>query len=105
MGKVGRVALRPLYDLVMTGGGRLDKRTRWALDWRIRLLPAMAPRVVKPISCVVDVRIYSDACTTEGGMTAIALFSRPSGFRICCLEVRRKQVKFSVWTCSQGYQQ
>ena len=79
MGRVGRVALRPLYDLVMRGGGKLDKIARWALDWRIRLLPALAPRVVKPVGCTADVGIYSDACTTDGGMAAIALFPRPSG--------------------------
>ena len=78
-GSLGRLALRPLYDLVMRGGGVLDKRARWALDWWIRLLPAMAPRIAKPISCAVDVRIYSDACTTEGGMAAIALLPRPPG--------------------------
>ena len=79
MGKVGRVALRPLYDLVMRGGGKLDNRTRWALNWWIRLLPAMSPRIVKPVGSEADVRIYSDACTTGGGMAAIALFSRPAG--------------------------
>ena len=79
MGKVGRVALRPLYDLVMRGGGKLDRRTRWALNWWTRLLPVMSPRIVKPVGCTADVRIYSDACTTGGGMAAIALFSRPTG--------------------------
>ena len=42
MGTVGRAALRPLYDVVMNGGGKLDKRTRWALKWRIKLRPVLA---------------------------------------------------------------
>ena len=34
MGEVGRVALRPLYDMVMRGGGALGKRTSWAFELR-----------------------------------------------------------------------
>ena len=79
MGKIGRVALRPLYDILMRGEGVIDKRARWALEWQTRLLPATAPRIAKPINWTVGVGIYSDACTTEGGMAAIALFPRPPG--------------------------
>ena len=33
MGRAERVALRPRYDLVMRGGGKLDTRSEWALTW------------------------------------------------------------------------
>ena len=39
MGRVGRVASRPLYDPVMGGGGKLDKRPRWALAGLIQRPP------------------------------------------------------------------
>ena len=32
MGRVDRVALRPLYDVVVRGGGKLDVGARWALE-------------------------------------------------------------------------
>ena len=38
-------------------------------------MPDMAPRLIRPIGHLVDVRIYSDACTTGGGLAAVALFS------------------------------
>ena len=31
IGRAGRVALRPLDDLAMRGGGKLDTRPKWAL--------------------------------------------------------------------------
>ena len=31
-GTESRAALRPLYDVVMRGGGKLDKRARWVLN-------------------------------------------------------------------------
>ena len=76
MGKTGRVAMRPVFALVMRGGGQRNERSRWALKWRLRLLLNRAPRMVKPIGRTVDVRIYSDACATRGGMAAVAFFSR-----------------------------
>ena len=65
MGRVGRVALRPLYDLAMRGGGKLDIRPRWALSWRIQLSPKVAARITKPIGRAVDVGICLDACAAD----------------------------------------
>ena len=71
-GEKGRVALRPLYDPVMRGA-------RWAPGWWIKLSPKMAPGKLEPIDRAADVRIYPDACTTDGWMAAIALFTQPEG--------------------------
>ena len=76
MGKVGRVALRPPYDVVTRKGGKHAKRGRRARgrqEWQIKLSPVLAPRSKQPIGGAVDVRIYSDACATGGGMAAGAL--------------------------------
>ena len=75
MGKVGRVSLPPLYDAVMKGGGEIDKKARWAVERRLKLLPNLAPRIIKPIGRAVGGTIYSDACATEGGVAAVTLFS------------------------------
>ena len=69
------MALRPLYGIEMRGGGRLDTRARWTIERRLRLVPVIAPRVIKPVCRTVGVRIYSGACTTGGGIAAVALFS------------------------------
>lgn len=71
----GRVALRLLYDPVMRGGGKLDKRLKWAWAWGIHILPHRAPRKRKPIGRAVDARFYSDACAMDGGLAAVAFFS------------------------------
>ena len=92
MGKVGRVALHPLYDLVTRGIEALDKRTMLALGWWIRLLPATAPKIVKPISRTVGVRIYSDASATEEGLAAIALSSGTKGEFTVLLEGKAEKV-------------
>ena len=39
----------------------------------------MVPRATKPIGSAVDVIIYSDASTTEGGSAAVAFLTNPSG--------------------------
>ena len=57
--KIGRAALRQLYDLITKGGGRIGKRSRWALEWWLKLLPVATASVIRPISSAVDVRIYS----------------------------------------------
>ena len=101
MGKVGRVALRPLYDMIMRGGGQLDKRSSWALNWRLRLLPDMAPRLIKPIGSLVDVRIYSDACTTGGGMAAVALFSGTKEVTVLMTGVADKKLLRSLETTNE----
>ena len=74
IGKMGRVAPRPLYDAGVRGGGKLAKRARWTLEWLVKLLPVVAPRVIKPIGRTVDVRIYADARTAQGSMVAVAGF-------------------------------
>ena len=48
---------------------------RWAPDWWIRLLPVLAPRIIKLMGRAVVVRICSDACTMGRGMAAVASFS------------------------------
>ena len=70
------MALRSLRDMAMRGGGKLDERARWALEWRLRLLLTMAPRMIKPLGRIVDVRIYSDDCAICGRVAASALASR-----------------------------
>ena len=103
MGKVGRVALRPLYDMVMRGGGQLDKRSRWALEWWVRLLPDMAPRMIRPIGHLVDVRIYSDACTTGGGLAAVALFSGNEEVTVLLTGTADKKLLKSLETTNEIY--
>ena len=43
MEKVDGVALRPLYEMEMRGGGTLHKRARRVPEWRVKLLPVLAP--------------------------------------------------------------
>ena len=76
-GGVGRVAPRPLYDILMKGGRRIGERSR-----RLELLPLAATRIIRPIGRAVDVRTYSDACTTGGGLPAVALLPRTVA-RVC----------------------
>ena len=76
MRRVGRVARRPLSDLVMRGGGRIDKGARWILEWLLRLPPVMAPRIIRPIGRAVVVRSYTYPGTTGGGIAAVASSSR-----------------------------
>ena len=73
------MVLRPLYDIAMRGGGEIDRRARVAVEWRSRLLPVSAARLIRPVGRTVDVRIYSDACTTGGEMAAVALPCRQGG--------------------------
>ena len=42
----------------------------------LNFLPASGPRVIKPRGRAVDVRSYSETCTTVAGAAAVALFSR-----------------------------
>ena len=48
-------------------------------SWRIQPLPNMALRAIKPFGRAVDVRIYSDACTSYGALAPAAFFANPSG--------------------------
>ena len=43
------------------------------------MLLEMAPRMIKPIDRAADFGVFSDTRTTDGGMAAIALFTRPEG--------------------------
>ena len=76
MRKVGSAASRPLSDLVMNGGWEIDEKARWSMGWWLKWLPNMAPEIIKPLGRAVVVGIYSDACATEGGAAAVALFAR-----------------------------
>ena len=40
-----------------------------------------APRTIKPIGRAADVRVYYDACSTDGRMAALSLFAKPEGVR------------------------
>ena len=114
MGKVWRVALRPLYDMVMKGGGGIDERARWALEWWLRLLPELAPRLTIPIGRAVDVGIYSGAFTTDGGMAAVALFPRQADEFTVLLKGNAEPLllgsisdtyEISAWRCLRWSQQ
>ena len=74
MGRVGRVALRLLYDAVLQGGGELGPSTGWAPGRRIHIMLHMARRPIKLVGGTVDDRVYSDACTAGAGVRAVALF-------------------------------
>ena len=86
------MVLRPLYDIATRGGGEIDTRARWALEWRSRLLPVLAARLIRPVGRTVDVRIYSDECTTGGGMAAVALPCRQEGDFTVLLEGAAEQL-------------
>ena len=75
-GEVGTLALIPLYALVMRGGRGVNKRARWALEWRLKILPVVAPRIIRPIGRAVVVRSYTYPGTTGGGIAAVASSSR-----------------------------
>ena len=59
------------------GGRRIDG-LRGALSGWIGQLLNVAPRIIKPFGRTLDVRIYSDACTT-GGRLASVPFSADHG--------------------------
>ena len=54
----------------------MGKRSRWASSSRIRLLPNAAPRIIRLVCPTLDVRRYSDAGATDGGLAAVAFFAR-----------------------------
>ena len=71
--------MRLMYDLAMREGGKLDKRSIWASSRGIQLPPNMASRIVEPLWPAVDVRIYSGACSTVGGLAAVDFFANHGG--------------------------
>ena len=73
MGRFGRAALRPVYELISKGGGTLSRSLRQCLRWWVRVLPTITPRLI--VSYVErgdsePFRIYSDA-TGEGALASI----------------------------------
>ena len=106
VGKVGRVALRSLEDLLI-------RRAGWALQLVATLLPKMASMVPKLRGSAADVGIFSDACTADGGTAAIALFAKPRGELMALLRGAAEKVllgslyetnEISAWTCPPWYQ-
>ena len=61
------------YTTVM-GGGRLDRRSKWAASWRVRLLAITDTPIIKPVGPKAGERISPDARTTDGGRAAVAFF-------------------------------
>ena len=73
MGRFGRAALRPIYELISQGGGTLTVSFKRCLQWWVRVLPAIMPRLIMSFREPEDeepFRIYSDA-TGEGNLASI----------------------------------
>ena len=64
---------------------------RWALSWRAVAL--WAPRIIIPIGPTMGVRMYSDACTADGGLGGVAC----SANRDDVLTVSPKGAAEGVW--------
>ena len=62
-GRMGRITLRPLYNLTMRGG-RLNRRVKWALSWRFQMVRAAAPRLIRLIRGIADARISQNSVAT-----------------------------------------
>ena len=101
-GRVGRVALRPLYDLVMGGGSELDFRATKALTWRIHLLLSIAARIMRPIGSAFDVRIFSVAGATDEGPAAVAFVSNRGDVLRSRSIVFRRHMRFRVGDVCDG---
>ena len=52
----------------------MDPRAGWPLGRQIQMSPHIAPRPIEPAGGAVDVRMYSDAYTSEDSAAAVALF-------------------------------
>ena len=73
MGRFGRAALRPIYELISQGGGTLTASFKRCLQWWVRVQPAIMPRLILSFREPEDAepfRIYSDA-TGEGALASI----------------------------------
>ena len=46
MSRFGRAALRPIYELISKGGGALSRSFKQCLQWWVRVLPAIMPRLI-----------------------------------------------------------
>ena len=73
MGRFGRAALRPIYELISQGGGPITGSFRRCLQWWVKVLPAIMPRLIMGFREPEEeepFRIYSDA-TGEGNLASI----------------------------------
>ena len=68
MGRMSRVVFCDWSIIRFLG----DPRARWALNWRLQISPPVLPRAVEPIGGTPDVRTYSDASATDGGLATVA---------------------------------
>ena len=79
MGRFGRAALRPIYELISKNGGKLSRSFKLCLSWWVKVLPAITPRLIVSFLETEDsepFRIYFDA-TGEGALASIC-FAPPS---------------------------
>ena len=83
MGRFGRAALRPIYELISKGGGPLSRSFKLCLRWWVKILPAIMPRLIASFLEAEDsepFRIYSDA--TGDGTLASICFAPPSALAL-----------------------
>ena len=79
MGRFGKAASRPFYDLITKGGGRSTQAFKECLRWWQLNLPKIAPRLIRAPperEQEMPVRIYSDAA---GEGDAAGLLVSPEG--------------------------
>ena len=70
--------MRPIYELIAEGGGELSPEFKARLGWRVRVLPAITPRLILSYEgeeVPEPFRLYSDA-TGEGKVASITFFPR-----------------------------
>ena len=68
MGRFGRAALRPLYELIGKGGGVFSENFKRCFRLWVRALPTITPRLIMSYREIGDsepLRIYSDATGGE----------------------------------------
>ena len=83
MGRLGRAALKPVYEPIATGRGAVTREVRDCLRRWPPALPTMAPRLILSLSNkepAGPVRMYSDA-TGAGELARISFFSKEEGRR------------------------
>ena len=76
MGRFGKAALRPIYEMISRGGGSSTIAFRICLEWRKCVLPKIAPRIIKaPPEGEAErpVRVYSDA-TGDGSLASLVFW-------------------------------
>ena len=60
------------------GGGAVGPCARWASGWRLQISLSVSRRMVKPVGCKADVRIYPDAREPDGGLATFKRFAQNS---------------------------